>query len=130
MFFAQTSMRFNVFQWGVVHGLAWVVCLADGWVLHNHVLFGVGLFFLFYSLWRMTVRTPEDEEFERIEREQATREAEGWRKRQVVSLRTNVESFDDWEHSHRPDQYFVERRAYMAGFEAGRRYERLQETND
>jgi hypothetical protein len=123
-------MRFNVFQWGVVHGLAWVVCLADGWILHNHVLFGVGLFFLFYSLWRMTVRTPEDEEFERIEREQATREAEGWRKRQVVSLRTNVESFDDWEHSHRPDQYFVERRAYMAGFEAGRRYERLQETND
>jgi hypothetical protein len=123
-------MRFNVFQWGVVHGLAWVVCLADGWVLHNHVLFGVGLFFLFYSLWRMTVRTPEDEEFERIEREQATREAEGWRKRQVVSLRTNVESFDDWEHSHRPEQYFVERRAYMAGFEAGRRYERLKETND
>ena len=130
MFFVQTSMRFNVFQWGVVHGLAWVVCLADGWILHNHVLFGVGLFFLFYSLWRMTVRTPEDEEFERIEREQATREAEGWRKRQVVSLRTNVESFDDWEHSHRPDQYFVERRAYMDGFEAGRRYERLKETND
>jgi hypothetical protein len=123
-------MRFNVFQWGVVHGLAWVVCLADGWILHNHVLFGVGLFFLFYSLWRMTVRTPEDEEFERIEREQATREVEGWRKRQVASLRTNVESFDDWEHSHRPDQYFVERRAYMAGFEAGRRYERLKEIND
>jgi len=130
MFFARTSMRFNVFQWGVVHGLAWVVCLADGWILHNHVLFGIGLFFLFYSLWRMTVRTPEDEEFERIEREQATREAEGWRKRQVVSLRTNVESFDDWEHSHRPDQYFVERRAFIAGFEAGRRYERLKETND
>jgi hypothetical protein len=123
-------MRFNVFQWGVVHGLAWVVCLADGWVLHNHVLFGVGLFFLFYSLRMMTMKTPEDEEFERIEREQATREAEGWRKRQSVSLRTNVESFDDWEHSHRPDQYFVERRAYMAGFDAGRRYERLKETND
>jgi hypothetical protein len=123
-------MRFNVFQWGVVHGLAWVVCLADGWVLHNHVLFGVGLFFLFYSLRMMTMRTPEDEEFDRIQREQSLREAEGWRKRQVVSLRTNVESFDDWEHSHRPDQYFVERRAYMAGFDAGRRYERLKETND
>jgi hypothetical protein len=123
-------MRFNSFQWGVVHGLAWVVCLADGWILHNHVLFGIGLFFLFYSLWRMTMKTPEDEEFERIEREQATREAEGWRKRQIVSLRTNIESFDDWEHSHRPEQYFVERRAYMAGFEAGRRYERLKETND
>jgi hypothetical protein len=70
-------MRFNIFQWGVIHGLAWVVCLADGWVIHNHVLFGVGLFFLFYSLWRMTMKTPEDEEFERIE-------AEGWRKRQIA----------------------------------------------
>ena len=123
-------MRFNSFQWGVIHGLAWVVCLADGWVLHNHVLFGVGLFFLFYSLWRMTVKTPEDEEFDRIEREQSLRETEGWRKRQIVSLQTNVESFDDWEHSHRPEQYFVERRAYMAGFEAGRRHERFKETND
>ena len=66
-------MRFNLFQWGVVHGLAWVVCLADGWILHNHVLFGIGLFFLFYSLWRMTMKTPEDEEFERIEREIAMR---------------------------------------------------------
>jgi hypothetical protein len=123
-------MRFNTFQWGVIHGLAWVVCLADGWVLHNHVLFGVGLFFLFYSLWRMTVATPEDEEFDRIAREQATREAEGWRKRQIVTLRNNIESFDDWEHSHRPEQYNVERRAYLAGFEAGRRYEKLKEAND
>lgn len=72
------------------------------------------------------MKTPEDEEFERIEREQAM----GWRKRQIVTLQTNVESFDDWEHSHRPDQYWVERRAYMDGFEAGRRYERLKETND
>jgi hypothetical protein len=71
-------------------------------------------------------KTPEDEEFERIEREQAM----GWRKRQVLNLRTSVESFDDWEHSHRPEQYWVERRAYLAGFEDGRRYERLKETND
>jgi hypothetical protein len=121
-------MRFNSFQWGVIHGLAWVVCLADGWVLHNHVLFGVGLFFLFYSMWRMIVtKTPEDEEFERIEREQAM----GWRKRQIVSLQTSVESFDEWEHSHRPEQYDVERRAYVAGFEAGSRNERLKkELND
>jgi len=123
-------MRFNNYQWGVVHGLAWVVCLADGWVLHNHVLFGIGLFFLFYSLWRIAVPTPEDEEFDRILREQASREASGWRKRQVVSLRTNIESFDDWEHSHRPEQYSVERRAYLAGFEAGRRYEKPKEAND
>ena len=75
--------------------------------------------------------TPEDEEFERIEREQASREAAGWRKRQVVSLQTSVESFDEWEHSHRPDQYNVERRAYLAGFEAGSRNERLKkESND
>jgi hypothetical protein len=75
-------------------------------------------------------KTPEDEEFERIEREQKGREAEGWRKRQILTLRTSFESFDEWEHSHRPEQYFVERRAYLAGFEAGRRYERLKETND
>ena len=123
-------MRFNNYQWAVVHGLAWIVCLADGWVLHNHVLFGVGLFFLFYSLWRIAVATPEDEEFDRIAREQTSREASGWRKRQVVSLRTNIESFDEWEHSHRPEQYSVERRAYLAGFEAGRCYEKLKEAND
>jgi hypothetical protein len=120
-------MRFNIFQWGVIHGLAWVVCLADGWVLHNHVLFGVGLFFLFYSLWRMVVTaTPEDEEFDRIEREQKSH----WRKRQIVSLTDGVESFNGWGHSHRPEQYDVERRAYLAGFDAGRRFERLKETND
>jgi hypothetical protein len=123
-------MRFNIFQWGVIHGLAWVVCLADGWVLHNHALFGVGFFYDLFNV-EDDVKTPEDEEFERIEREQEHRDAEGWRKRQIVSLRTNVESFDDWEHSHRPDQYWVERRAYMAGFEAGSRNERLKkELND
>ena len=69
--------------------------------------------------------SPEDEEFERIEK------AQGWRKRQIVSLKTNVESFDEWEHSHRPEQYDVERRAYLAGFEAGSRNERLKkDTND
>jgi hypothetical protein len=74
----------------------------------------------------IVIKEPEDEAFEALEKQQA----EGWRKRQIVSLRTNIESFDDWEHSHRPDQYWVERRAYMAGFEAGRRHERLKETND
>ena len=120
-------MRFNTFQWGVIHGLSWVVFLADGWVIHNHVLAGVGLFFMFYSMRRMVVGTPEDEEFERIEREQAM----GWRKRQVMSLQTSVESFDEWEHSHRPEQYSVERKAYLAGYEAGSRNERLKgEVND
>lgn len=124
---APTSMRFNTFQWGVIHGLSWVVFLADGWVIHNHVLAGVSLFFMFYSMRRMVVGTPEDEEFERIEREQAN----SWRKRRIVSLKTNVESFDEWKHSHRPDQYYLERRAYLAGFDAGARNERLKkETND
>ena len=77
------------------------------------------------------MKTPEDEEFERIEREQEQRSTEGWRKRQIVSLRTSIESFDDWEHSHRSDQYSVERRAYLAGFDAGSRNERLKkELND
>lgn len=70
--------------------------------------------------------TPEDEEFERIEREQSM----GWRKRHILAARTGVESFDQWEHSHRPEQYWVERRAYLAGFEEGRRYLRIVEQND
>jgi len=123
-------MPFNSFQWGTIHALSWVVCLADGWVIHNHVLFGLGFFLLIYSFWRMTkvaMNTPEDDEFERIEREQS----QGWRKRHVVALKTNQESFDEWEHSHQPDQFFLERRAYFAGFEAGARNERLKkEIND
>ena len=76
------------------------------------------------------IKTPEDDEFERIEREQKQREAEGWRKRQIMTMRTSFESFDDWQHSHRPEQYWVERRAYLAGFDAGRRYEGLKDAND
>ena len=132
MLFAPTDMRFNIFQWGVIHGLAWFMCLADGWVLHTHVLFGVGLFLLLYSLWRMAVTvTPEDEDFERILREQGYRTIGVYRKRQIMALQTSVESFDEWGHSHRPEQYDVERRAYLAGFEAGSRNERLKgEAND
>jgi hypothetical protein len=70
----------------------------------------------------------EDEAFLEIERKQ--KDAEGWRKRQILAMRTNVESFDDWEHSHRPEQYWIERRAYLAGFEAGAKHERLKESND
>jgi hypothetical protein len=72
--------------------------------------------------------TPEDEAFADIERNQ--RSAEGWRKRHILAARTSIESFEDWEHSHQPQQFWVERRAYLAGFEAGRKYERLVETND
>ena len=77
------------------------------------------------------MRTAEDEEFDRIQREQDMKTTEGWRKRQVMAMRTNIESFDEWDHSHRPEQYWVERRAYLAGFEAGARNERMKrETND
>ena len=74
------------------------------------------------------MKTPEDEAFEDMERTQ--RDAQGWRKRHIASLRTKVESFDEWEHSHRPEQYWVERRAYLAGCEAGERNERMKEKND
>ena len=77
-----------------------------------------------------TYKTDEDEEFERIEREQEQRSTEGWRKRQIMTMRTSFESFDDWQHSHRPEQYWVERRAYLAGFDAGRHYEGLKDAND
>ena len=77
-----------------------------------------------------TYKTDEDEEFERIEREQEQRSTEGWRKRQIMTMRTSFESFDDWQHSHRPEQYWVERRAYLAGFDAGRHYEGLKDLND
>jgi hypothetical protein len=122
----------NVFQLGVMHGLGWLFVLFDGWALHSHWLAGIGFIFLIVSMWRMKlIKEPEDEEFERIEREQEQRNAEGWRKRQIVSLRTNIESFDDWEHSHRPQEYWLERRAYLAGFDAGSRNERLKvESND
>ena len=130
MFFAPTGMRFNIFQWGVLNGLGWIAVLTDGWITHTQYLAVAGYFLLIYSMWKM-MKTAEDEEFDRIAMEQASREAEGWRKRQIVSLRTNIESFDDWTHSHRPEQYWVERRAYLAGFDAGSRNERLKrETND
>lgn len=125
-------MRFNIFQWGVLHGLGWVIVLTDGWITHTSVLALAGFVLMTYSMWRMTVainKTPEDEAFDEIERRQ--RDAEGWRKRQIVSLRTNIESFDEWGHSHRPQEYWVERRAYLAGFDAGSRNERLRkELND
>ena len=117
----------NTYQVTVMQMTGWVLVLLDGWVMHTHWVAALGFILLIYSMWRMVMKTPEDEEFERIEREQAM----GWRKRQIVSLQTSVESFDEWEHSHRPDQYDVERRAYLAGFEAGSRNERLKkELND
>lgn len=76
------------------------------------------------------MKTPEDEEFERIAREQEARDAEDLRKTQPVVLAANIQSFNAWEYSHQPNQYSIERRAYLAGFDAGRRQERLKEIND
>jgi len=70
-------MRFNVFQWGVLHGLSWCMVLTDGWITHTHYLAGAGFILMIYSMWRMTMKTPEDEAFDDIER------AQGWRKRQI-----------------------------------------------
>lgn len=121
----------NHFQSAVVLALGWVLVLFDGWLMHSHWLAALGFALLIYSMWSMwMIKTPEDDEFERIEREQKQREAEGWRKRQIMTMRTSFESFDDWQHSHRPEQYWVERRAYLAGFDAGRRYEGLKDAND
>jgi len=116
----------NNYQGMVMNATGWFLVLLDGWAMHTHWVAALGFVFLIYSMWSICMRTPEDEEFERIEREQAS----GWRKRQIVSLQPSVKSFDEWGHSHRPDQYSVERRAYLAGFEAGSRNERLKETND
>jgi len=40
-----------------------------------------GFALMIYSMWRMTMKTPEDEAFEEIER------AQGWRKRQIENLK-------------------------------------------
>ena len=48
--------------------------------------------------------------------------------------RTRVKSvedaFADWDHSHRPEQYDVELRAFKAGWVAGVRNEWAKERND
>lgn len=40
------------------------------------------------------------------------------------------DAFADWEHSHRPDTYDVELRAFKAGWVAGIRNEWAKERND
>jgi hypothetical protein len=55
--------------------------LTDGWITHTHYLAVAGFALMIYSMWRMTMKTPEDEEFERID------QAQGWRKRQIENLK-------------------------------------------
>jgi len=53
-------------------------------------------------------------------------QAVGWRKRKIILAETSVDSFNEWEHSHHPNQFWIERRAYLAGFEAGLRIGQLK----
>jgi len=108
----------NFYQGTVLHSLGWVFVLFDGWELHSHWLAVVGFILLFYSVWRMIViKEPEDEAFEALEKQQA----EGWRKRQIEENISIEDAFNDWDHSHRPDQYDVQRQAFHAGWVAAMR---------
>jgi len=55
-------MRFNSFQWGVLHGLSWVAVLTDGWITHTHYLAGAGFVLMFYSLWKMIAIATSEED--------------------------------------------------------------------
>lgn len=50
------------------------------------------------------MKTPEDEAFDEIDSRQRSKNAE--------------RAFDEWNHSHRPEQFFLERKAFLAGWEA------------
>ena len=47
-----------------------------------------------------------------------------------VEVKSAEDAFDDWEHSHRPDEFFIERKAFMAGWVAAIRNEWAKEQND
>ena len=64
-------------------------------------------------------------------------EEEAWREleaRKVLAIPPKVKSvedaFHDWDHSHRPEQYSVEMRAFKAGWAGGVRNEWAKERND
>lgn len=71
---------------------------------------------------------PEEEAWVEIEKKQQG--AQGWRKAQIARLMSIEDAFADWEHSHRPEQYFVELRAFKAGWVAAIRNEWAKERND
>jgi hypothetical protein len=83
----------------------------------------------FKTMQEMTQRvfkTAEDEEFERIEREQT----EGWRKRQIESAKTAEEAFVLWDGvSHHPSQHELQKQAFKAGWTAAMK-QRWSEKND
>lgn len=74
-------------------------------------------------------RTAEDEAFEEIHRKQAA-ERETALYRLPARPKTAEEAFDGWSHSHRPNEYWIERKAFLAGWAAGVRNEWAKERND
>jgi hypothetical protein len=78
------------------------------------------------ELMNKVFKTPEDEEFERIEMEQA----QGWRKRQIETAKTAEEAFAAWEGTkHAPNQHDLQKQAFKAGWDAAMR-QRWSEQND
>jgi len=52
------------------------------------------------------------------------------RARPRVEIKSAEDAFADWGHSHRPDEYHIERRAFMAGWVAATRNQWAKEQND
>jgi len=75
-------------------------------------------------------KTPEDEEFERIQIEMEQRDGQGWRKRQIENAKTAEEAFAAWEGTkHAPNQYDLQKQAFKAGWSAAMKSQR-SEQND
>lgn len=47
-----------------------------------------------------------------------------------VEVKSAEDAFADWGHSHRPDEYHIERKAFMAGWVAAVRNSWAKERND
>ena len=71
---------------------------------------------------------PEEEAWKELEKEMSERERRELDERRRI--KSVEDAFDDWEHSHRPEQYFVELRAFKAGWVAAIRNEWAKERND
>jgi hypothetical protein len=75
-------------------------------------------------------KTPEDEEFERIQIEMEQRDGQGWRKRQIENAKTAEEAFSAWDRvSHQPNQHELQKQAFNAGWDAAMK-KRWSEQND
>jgi len=76
----------------------------------------------------MMIDDPEDEAWAEMEKKQ--NELGGRRKAQIAQLMSVKGAFAAWEHSHSPHKYFVELRAFKAGWVAALRNQREREQND